>query len=183
MSSWMKNFAKVLILAAMLGGVVMNVAPVFAATGDVKTGWVKMIIDGKEEDVFVGKRADGSYTYRYNNVTKDLPGDAKVQRSCSPGSKNSYYIKSVAECNVVKDEKNGDLMSRVNVIINVILGVLGVVTVAMIIIGGISYTTSQGDAAKASKAKNTILFGIVGLIISLLAFAIVNFVLSGVFGK
>lgn len=90
-------------------------------------------------------------------------------------------LKSIAQCNM-KDTNADTAMTTANTIINVVLGVLGLAAVVMIIIGGISYTTSQGDAAKASKAKNTILYGIVGLIIALLAFPIVNFVLSGVFG-
>lgn len=73
------------------------------------------------------------------------------------------------------------LMSTLSVIINVALGIIGFVAVVMIILGGVQYTTSAGDAAKVTKAKNTILYGIVGLVIALLAFAIVNFILSNVF--
>lgn len=76
-----------------------------------------------------------------------------------------------------------DLMGVLNVVINVVLGVIGFIAVAMIIMGGISFTTSQGDAAKTTKARNTILYGVVGLVVALLAFAIVNFVLSNVFGN
>ena len=72
-------------------------------------------------------------------------------------------------------------MKRVQVIINVILSVLGIVTVIMIILGGVQYTTSAGDPAKVTKAKNTIMYGVIGLVIALLAFAIVNFVLANVF--
>ena len=46
---------------------------------------------------------------------------------------------------------------------------------------GISFATSQGDSGKVAKARNTILYGVVGLVVALLAFAIVNFVLSSVF--
>ena len=59
---------------------------------------------------------------------------------------------------------------------------VGVIAVIMVIIGGINYTTSQGDPEKIKKAKNTILYGIIGLIISLLAFAIVSFVLNSLNG-
>ena len=52
----------------------------------------------------------------------------------------------------------------------------------MIIIGGIQYSTSAGDSGKVKKAKDTILYGIIGLVIALLAFAIVNFVLTQIFG-
>ena len=40
-----------------------------------------------------------------------------------------------------------------------------------------------GDAAKVTKAKNTIMYGVVGLVIALLAFAIVNFILNNVFNS
>lgn len=74
-----------------------------------------------------------------------------------------------------------DLLSILTIIINVIVGVIGFVAVVMIVIGGIGFATSQGDAAKVTKARNTILYGVVGLVVALLAFAIVNFVLSAIF--
>ena len=76
-----------------------------------------------------------------------------------------------------------NLMTVLQTIINVALGVIGFVAVVMIIMGGVQYTTSSGDAAKVTKAKNTILYGIVGLVIALLAFAIVNFVLTNIFNS
>lgn len=75
---------------------------------------------------------------------------------------------------------NTDLTDIIKQIINVVLGVVGVVAVVMMIIGGISFITSQGDSGKVTKARNTILYGVVGLIVALLAFAIVNFVLDAV---
>ena len=44
-------------------------------------------------------------------------------------------------------------------------------------------TLSAGDSGKVKKAKDTILYGIIGLIIALLAFAIVNFVIAKVTGS
>jgi len=73
------------------------------------------------------------------------------------------------------------LMETLQIIINVALGIIGFIAVAMIIVGGVQYTTSAGDAAKVTKAKNTILYGVVGLVIALLAFAIVNFILTNIF--
>lgn len=74
-----------------------------------------------------------------------------------------------------------NLMDMLQLIINVVLGIIGFVAVVMIIIGGVQYTTSSGDANKVTKAKNTIMYGVVGLVIALLAFAIVNFILQNVF--
>lgn len=65
-------------------------------------------------------------------------------------------------------------------IINAIIGVLGLVAVVIIIVGGIQYMTSTGDAGKVKKAKDTILYGVIGLVICVLAFAIVNFVISNI---
>lgn len=63
-------------------------------------------------------------------------------------------------------------------IINGVLYVVGVLAVVMVIIGGVKYTTSGGDQAAVTSAKNTILYGIVGLVIAILAYAIVNFVIG-----
>ena len=65
-------------------------------------------------------------------------------------------------------------------IINGIIGVLGLVAVVVIIIGGIKYMTSSGESGKVKTAKDTILFAAIGLIICVLAFAIVNFVISNI---
>ena len=63
-------------------------------------------------------------------------------------------------------------------IINTALMIVGVLAVAMIIFSGISYVTSAGDKAKTTKAKNTLIYSIVGLVVAISAYAIVNFVLS-----
>lgn len=74
-----------------------------------------------------------------------------------------------------------NLMTTLNVVLNVVLGLVAFIAVVMIIMGGISFITSQGDTSKVSKARNTVLYGVVGLVVALLAFAIVNFVLSNIF--
>ena len=61
---------------------------------------------------------------------------------------------------------------------NTILYVVGIIAVIMLIIGGIKYVISGGDAKKVTDAKNTVLYAIIGLVICFLAFAIVNFVIT-----
>ena len=61
---------------------------------------------------------------------------------------------------------------------NTILYIVGIIAVVMLIIGGIKYVISGGDAKKVTDAKNTVLYAIIGLVIAFLAFAIVNFVIS-----
>ena len=67
-------------------------------------------------------------------------------------------------------------------LIQVVLGLVGVLTVGMIVYGGITYVISTGDAMKIRRAQNTIIYGIVGMVIASLAYAIVYFVSKSVWG-
>ena len=77
-------------------------------------------------------------------------------------------------------DPGADLWESVSSIIKAVIGILGLVCVIVIIIGGVNYMTSSGDAGKVKKAKDTILYGVVGLVICVLAFAIVQFVLDNI---
>ena len=83
---------------------------------------------------------------------------------------------------IKKNAGSDTLETDVTSIINIIIGVLGILAVVVIILGGIQYMTSNGDANKVKKAKDTILYGIIGLIIVILSAAIVNFVIGKVAG-
>ena len=78
------------------------------------------------------------------------------------------------------DDTGTDLKTSVTGILNAVIGVLSFVCVVVIIIGGVTYMTSSGDAGKVKKAKDTILYGVIGLAVCVLAFAIVNFVIANV---
>jgi len=65
-------------------------------------------------------------------------------------------------------------------IINVVLFVIGAISVVMLIFGGVRYTISGGESKAVESAKNTILYAIIGLVIAILAFAIVNFVITSI---
>lgn len=67
-------------------------------------------------------------------------------------------------------------------ITNTILYVVGVIAVIMLIIGGIRYVVSGGDSKKVTDAKNTVLYAIIGLVIAVFAYAIVNFVITSLPG-
>jgi hypothetical protein len=64
-------------------------------------------------------------------------------------------------------------------IINTLIFVIGAVAVIMIVIGGFRYVISGGDASQVNSAKNTILYAVVGLVVALMSYGIVNFVLAG----
>ncbi|MBR3332261.1 hypothetical protein IKG28_01360 [Candidatus Saccharibacteria bacterium] len=79
-----------------------------------------------------------------------------------------------------KVDGSTDLTGNITTIINAVIGILGLVCVIVMIIGGVNYMTSAGDAGKVKKGKDTILYGLIGLVICVLAFALVNWVISGV---
>ena len=95
----------------------------------------------------------------------------------------SLNVSSGAECGNQTGVSNlfgtGGIITT---IINVILFIVGILSVVMLIYGGIKYTTSAGDTAKVTSAKNTVMYAIVGLIVAILAFAIVNFVIGNIKG-
>lgn len=77
----------------------------------------------------------------------------------------------------------GSAANLEEVIVNIISGIVGalaLVAVIFIVVGGINYMTSQGDPGKVKKAKDTILYAVIGLVIAVLAFAIVNFVIRNI---
>lgn len=110
-----------------------------------------------------------------------LPVSARVV--CPNGTVIEDANADLTRCDSLSSNANNknNLMVTLNTIINVVIGVIGFIAVAVIILGGVQYTTSTGDAAKVTKAKNTIMYGIIGLVVAMLAFAIVNFVLGNVF--
>ena len=71
-----------------------------------------------------------------------------------------------------------DLSVQLTNVTNTLLLAIGFVSVVMLIIGGFRYVLSNGNEKSVTGAKDTILYAIVGLVVALLAFAIVNFVLG-----
>lgn len=101
--------------------------------------------------------------------------------TCPTGTnRQGSSASTLAECNI---ENDNSLIPTILNIIQVTIGVLALVAVIVIIFAGVQYTTSAGDAGKVKKAKDSILYGIIGLVIAILAFAIVNFVLSSLTKK
>lgn len=84
------------------------------------------------------------------------------------------HINATGQC--VGNSDQGNLASLVKTIINVLLYLIGIIAVIVIIIGAIRYVTSAGDSSKVKGAKDTILYAVIGLVIAIIAYAIVNFV-------
>ncbi len=108
-----------------------------------------------------------------------------VQALGIQGGANSAKGNGQSAC-IVDGAKGGENCSAEDnlfqTITNVLLFIIGGISVIMLIIGGIRYTISGGDSSAVTAAKNTILYAVVGIVVALLAYAIVNFVL-GSFAK
>lgn len=65
---------------------------------------------------------------------------------------------------------------RVTTIVDEILLLVGILAVLFVIIGGIRYSTSRGDPGQITQAKNTIIYALVGLAITMFAYGIVSFI-------
>jgi hypothetical protein len=95
-------------------------------------------------------------------------GAINVFQDCSGANADTAVCKS----------KSDSASSIVQDIINLLLLLIGIIAVVMIIIGGIKYTTSNGDANQVTSAKNTVMYSVIGLIVALLASLIVNTVVK-----
>lgn len=63
-------------------------------------------------------------------------------------------------------------------LINLMLFIVGILAIVFLIFGGIRYVISGGDKTKVDAAKNTILYAIVGLVVAILGYAVVNWVIG-----
>lgn len=98
-----------------------------------------------------------------------------VQAACPAAGAKVSGISDGADCSKSAQQRP-NLGNIIETVTNVLLFVIGAIAVIMIIIGGLKYTLSNGDSAQITSAKNTILYAVVGIVVALLAYAIVNFV-------
>ncbi|HUT22469.1 MAG TPA: pilin [Candidatus Bipolaricaulota bacterium] len=73
---------------------------------------------------------------------------------------------------------SGDVPTIAGKIIKALLGIIGSVALAMFVYGGIMYMTSGGAAEKASKARGTLVWSILGLIVVFSSYAIVSAIIT-----
>lgn len=106
--------------------------------------------------------AFGSVTYAANNKADACKG-----------------VSAIGGGDACTDPDAGNQLGNfIKQIINILLFIIGAVAVIMIIVGGLRYVTSGGDASSTKAARDTILYAVVGLVVAVMAFAIVNFVLG-----
>lgn len=98
-----------------------------------------------------------------------------VLQGCGAGGGTQF-------CKDVNDNKSTDrIVGRDGIITKagqVIVYITGIVSVVMMFIGGFKYAISAGDSSGVQSAKNTILYALVGLVVTIFSQVIVSFVLS-----
>ena len=103
---------------------------------------------------------------------------ATVQPQTALAAPVDVLTKCTNESKVCAGTDKNSLYGLINSVINLLLIASGIIAVIMIVIGGIRYTTSAGDAGQTKSARDTVIYAVVGLVIAIMAYAIVNFVLS-----
>lgn len=74
----------------------------------------------------------------------------------------------------------GDLEMNdvIKTIITTMLFIVGILAVIMIIYGGIRYVTAHGDKTQVASAKDTVVYAVVGLVVAIVAYALVDWVVN-----
>ena len=101
--------------------------------------------------------------------TASLPGSASAQVSEGINTATTSEMKGKSI-----DGKDG----LIKTVVNVLLWAVGILSVIMIIFSGFRYITSAGDASKTKSARSTLIYSVVGLIVAIMAWAIVNMVIN-----
>lgn len=71
---------------------------------------------------------------------------------------------------------DGDASGLYDTVLPVVFAVAGVVAMLVIVIAGIQFMLSRGDPQKAATARNAVIYAVIGLTLSTLAFSIVRFI-------
>lgn len=103
--------------------------------------------------------------------------------NCGADLNASGIGSSDINCPTEITDPGSDVDRIIKLVINIFSLIVGVVSVIMIIIGGLKYITSGGDSGNITGAKNTILYAIIGLVVVALAQVVVKFVLQKAVGN
>ena len=104
-----------------------------------------------------------------------------VPEAANAACPTDLTISAGVECAAGTDQEGTSLFDAGGIfqqITNILLFLVGAISVIMLIIGGVRYVISGGDQNQVTGAKNTIMYAIVGIVVAFLAYAAVNFVVT-----
>lgn len=103
---------------------------------------------------------------------------ASAQALCE-GSGGTWKADTKAANGGICSSSDGrTVLGTIQQVTDVLVFITGAIAVLMIVVGGLRYTTSAGDQAAMTGAKNTIMYALIGLVVAVMAYAIVHFVLG-----
>jgi hypothetical protein len=170
-----------LVLPMLILGVLGVVTPIstYAADGD-------SVSTAKECDNKTAHTTPSqSYCYVEENGTKTYYKDGSLAPSddCKESlGLNGAINDGCSRGNGQQTELFGN-NGVIKTIINVMLFIVGIASTIILIYGGIRYTISRGEGDDVKSAKNTIMYAIIGLIVAILGYAIVNWVIASLASK
>lgn len=89
-----------------------------------------------------------------------------------------YFVSQIVSPNDIRAPKTDLSSTSLQSVFQIVFGVLGALAVFMISFGAFRFVISRGNPDSVAKARNTIIYSVVGLLISLIAFSIVTFVVG-----
>lgn len=92
----------------------------------------------------------------------------------------STQIKITQDDLNLKDAPTQLQSSQIETALMTVYMVAGIVAVIIIVLGGIRYTSSNGDPGSVKAAKDTVLYAVVGLVVVVMAAALTDFVINNV---
>lgn len=145
----------------------VNTSPVYADAQTQTQTQTHQLIRSEQQTSGQGSNSGNNKSSGGCSVTSAMDNGLSASQNCTQGK------------NVPTDflDNNGK-KGIINKVINIMLFIVGVLAVIMIIYGGILYTTAHGDKNQIEKAKSTLIYSIVGLIVAIIAYALVNWVTS-----
>lgn len=80
--------------------------------------------------------------------------------------------------NLPQGDLTGDAGGTLEKVLRLVTGVIGAISFLVIVVAGLKYVLSRGNPEEISKAKDTILYGLAGLLISMAALGIITYVMT-----
>jgi amino acid transporter len=109
-----------------------------------------------------------------NECTNPQPDENGYTRQAGTWDKNSQMCSTETESPVT---------AYLQIFAGALVMLSGGIAVIVVAVGGILYITAHGNQPQIEKAKNTLVFGVMGMLIIIFSYFIVRFVLSFVTGN
>ena len=99
---------------------------------------------------------------------------ADVFPACDGVAKNTEVCKNIAH----SDSSKNPIITILKVTITIFSAIIGIAAVIVIVVSGLSFMTANGDAQAIARARGSIIYALIGIVIAAFAQVFVTFVLN-----